>query len=65
MQRIMVIAVGAIFCVGLWLPGTGSAGSKADYVIKLGHTATEGAFTSIEGAFSSVFKGIVEAKTGG
>jgi tripartite ATP-independent transporter DctP family solute receptor len=65
MRQIMLIAGCALLCVGLCLPGTASAGTKADFVIKLGHTATEGAFTSIEGAFSSVFKGIVEAKTGG
>jgi tripartite ATP-independent transporter DctP family solute receptor len=65
MRRIMLIAGCALLCVGLCLPGTASAGTKADFVIKFGHTATEGAFTSIEGAFSTVFKAMVEAKTEG
>lgn len=65
MLRRLVLVACTVFLA--WSIGIGQAvaGTKADYVIKFGHTATEGAFTSIEGAFSSVFKGMIEAKTGG
>ncbi len=63
-QRLAVFAW--ILALGWGLgAGDANAGTKPDYVIKFGHTATEGAFTSIEGAFASVFKAMVEAQTGG
>jgi len=57
------------FLAALVLTGVGwcdvLAGTKADFTIKLGHASVEGSYTSIEGAFSTVFKGFVETWTGG
>lgn len=56
--------IAAVFLMAV-LVGPAAAGTKADYTIKFGHTATEGSFTSVEAAFSNVFKSVVETKTGG
>ena len=56
--------VAAVFLLAV-LVGPAMGGTKADFTIKFGHTATEGSFTSVEGAFSNVFKSVVETKTGG
>jgi TRAP-type transport system periplasmic protein len=65
MRRIVGLAVAV--AVGAWLAGAGigMAGTKADFTLKFGHTATEGSFTSVEAAFSNVFKSVIETKTGG
>ncbi len=59
------VGVISAIVVAVVLAGPAGAGTKADFTIKFGHTATEGSFTSVEGAFSNVFKSVVETKTGG
>ena len=65
MRRFVMLML--VVVLGVWIAGAGvaDAGTKAEYTIKFGHTATEGSFTSVEGAFSNVFKSVIETKTGG
>lgn len=63
-MRQMLIVLMAV-ALGVWGFGPAAAGTRADFTIKLGHASTEGSYSSIEGAFTTVFKGVVETRTGG
>ncbi|RPJ58339.1 MAG: TRAP transporter substrate-binding protein, partial [Acidobacteria bacterium] len=58
------VALGAVL-ICLMLARIPAAGADAPFVLRLCHAAREGSFASVEGAFTNVFKAVVETKTGG
>jgi TRAP-type transport system periplasmic protein len=64
MRRMSVVIVAVVLGVGAITIAADGA-TTPDFILKLGHASTEGAYTSTEGAFSTVFKGVIETRTGG